>query len=125
MLVMDSSEQSGLPLAEMTLSRVTLGKIAFGWAIFLWCAGMVLPNLDSHTRAHPAVKVIIAVVYTLFLIGTPIALATYFNRAWRRVATVPNRTAFVIWMSLESIAGAALLGILAYATVSFAIAHFR
>jgi hypothetical protein len=109
----------------MTLSRITLGKIAFAWTIFLWCAAMVLPNLDSHTRVHPVVKAIIAVVYTLFLIGTPIALITYFNRAWRRATTVPNRTAYVIWMSLESIAGAGLLGILAYATVSFAIAHFR
>lgn len=109
----------------MTLSRVTLGKIAFAWAIFLWCAAMVLPNLDSHARAHPLVKAIIAVLHALFLIGIPIALATYFNRAWRRVATVPNRTAYVIWMNLESIAGVGLLGILAYATVSFAIAHFR
>jgi hypothetical protein len=109
----------------MTLSRITLGKIAFAWALFLWCAGMVLPNLDSHTRAQPVVKAIVAVVYTMFLIGTPIALATYFNRAWRRVAAVPNRTAYLIWMSLESIAGAGLLGILAYATVSFAIARFR
>jgi hypothetical protein len=109
----------------MTLSRVTLGKIAFGWVIFLWSAAMVLPNLGSHTRAHPFVKAIIAVVYTLFLIGTPIALTSYFNRAWRLVATVPNRTAYVIWLSLESIAGAGLLGILAYATISFAIGHFR
>ena len=70
----------------MTLSRVTLGKIAFGWAIFLWSAAMVLLNLGSHTRAHPFVKAIIAVVYTLFLIGTPIALTSYFNRAWRLVA---------------------------------------
>jgi hypothetical protein len=80
----------------MTLSRITLGKIAFGWAIFLWCAGMVLPNLDSHARAHPVVKAIIAVVYGMFLIGTPIALATYVNRAWRRVSIVPNRTAYLI-----------------------------
>ncbi len=109
----------------MTLSRVTLGKVAFAWAIFLWCAGMVLPNLNLHTRAHPVVKAVTAVVYTLFLIGTPIALTTYFNQAWRRVATVPNRTAYVIWLTLESIAGAGLLGILAYATFTFAISHFR
>jgi len=120
-----SGEAGGVSLAAMTLSRITLGKIAFGWAIFLWCAGMVLPNLDSHARAHPVVRAIIAVVYGMFLIGTPIALATYFNRAWRRVSIVPNRTAYLIWMSLESIAGAGLLGILAYATVSFAIARFR
>jgi hypothetical protein len=109
----------------MTLSRVTIGKIAFAWAVFLSCAGMVLPNLDSHTRVHPVVKAIIAIVYTVFLIGTPIALAAYFNRAWRRVATAPNRTAYVIWMSLESIAGAGLLGILVYATVSWGITRFR
>jgi Mg2+/citrate symporter len=102
-----------------------LGKIASASVIFLWCAGMVLPNLDSHTRAHPVVKAIIAIVYSMFLIGTPIALATYFNRAWRRVATVPNRTSYVIWMSVESIAAGGLLGILAYATASFAIARFR
>lgn len=120
-----NGKAAGVSLAAMSLSRVTLGKIALAWAIFLWCAGMLLPNLDSHTRAHPVVKAIIAVVYTLFLIGTPIGLATYFNRAWRRVATVPNRTAYVIWINLESIAGAGLLGILAYATVSLTIACLR
>ena len=66
-----------------------------------------------------------ATIYALFLAGTPVALATYFCRAWRRVSTVPNRTAYVIWMSLESVAGAGLLGVLAYATVFFARAHFR
>jgi len=106
-------------------SRVTLAKIVFAWAIFLGCAGMVLRNLDSHTRAHPVVKAIIAVVYIMFLIGTPIALATYCNRAWRRVATVPDRTACVIRIRFESIADAGLLGILAYVTVSFTIARFR
>jgi hypothetical protein len=109
----------------MILSRVTLGKIAFAWAIFLWCAAMVLPNLESHTRVHPVVKAIITVVYTLFFIGTPIALITYFHRAWRRATTVPNRTAYIIWMSLETVAGAGLLGVLAYATVSVAMARFR
>jgi hypothetical protein len=79
---------------------------------------MVLPNLDPQTRGHPIVTAIIAVIYTQFLIGTPVALATYFNRAWRGVGTVPNRTAYVVWITLESIAGVALLGILAYKTVS-------
>jgi len=86
---------------------------------------MVLPNLDSHTSANPVVKTIIAVVYALFLIGTPVALAAYFNRAWRRVGAVPNRTEYVIWMSLESIAGIGLVGVLAYATVSVTLAQFR
>jgi hypothetical protein len=104
---------------------LTLGRIAFAWAIFLWGAALVLPQLDSHTRTHPAVKAIVAVVYALFLIGTSIALATYFNRAWRRVGTVPNRTAYVVWLSLESIAGMGVLGILAYSGGTFVVAHFR
>jgi hypothetical protein len=82
MLVMDSSEQSGLALAEITLSRVTLEKIACGWAILLWCAGMVLPNLDSHTRADPTVKAIIAIVYTFFLIGPRLL--------WRPISIEPG-----------------------------------
>ena len=109
----------------MTLSRVTVGKVAFAWAIFLWCAAIVLPNLDSHARALPIVKAIVAIVYAQFLIGTPIALAVYFDRAWRRVTTAPNRTAYVIWLSLETIAGIGLLGVLAYATVSFAVVRLR
>ena len=109
----------------MTLSRVRLGKIALSWGVFLWCAALVLPNPDLHTRPHPVVKAVIVVVYTLYVIGTPIALAAYFNRAWRRVSTVPNRTAYIIWMSLETVAGVGLLGVLAYATVSFAVARFR
>jgi hypothetical protein len=107
------------------LSRLTLGRIAFAWAIFLWSAAIVLPQLDSHARAHPLVKAVVAVVYASFFIGTPIALASYFNQAWRRVRTVPNRTTYVIWLSLESIAGMGFLGLLAYTTITFAVAHLR
>jgi hypothetical protein len=74
----------------MVLSRLTLGKVAVAWAVFLWCAGLVLPNLDSHARTHPVVKAIVAVGFATLLVGTPIALAIYFNRAWRRVATIPK-----------------------------------
>jgi hypothetical protein len=74
---------------------------------------MILPNIDSHTRIQPVVKAIITVLYVLYVIATPIALVNYFNRAWRRVPTVPNKSAYVIWMSLETFAGACLLGLLA------------
>lgn len=109
----------------MTVSRVTVGRITIAWAILLWCSAVVLPNLDSQTRVHPVVKAIVAVVYPLLLIGTPITLVRYFIRAWRRATAVPNRTEYLIWISLESVAGAGLLGILLYATVSFAAATFR
>ena len=95
------------------------------WAAFLWAAAMVLPQLGPHTQAHPAVKAVVAVLFVLLLIGTPIALVTYFNRAWRRVATVPNRTAYVTWLSLETIAGASVVGLLAYVAIAFVVPRFR
>ena len=109
----------------MLLSRLTLGRVVVAWLVFLWCAGLVLPSLDSHAQVHPAVKPIVAGGFATLLVGTPIALATYFSRAWRRVGTVPNRTAYVVWLSLESIAGIGVIGILVYATVTFAVARFR
>lgn len=109
----------------MTLSRVTLGKVALAWAVLLWWAGLALPNLDSHAHAHPAVEAIVLIFFALLVIGTPIALGAYFNRAWRQVPTVSNRTAYVVWLSLETIAGAGLLVILAYITLSFVATRFQ
>ncbi len=109
----------------MRFSRITLKAIAFAGTLFLLCVALELPSLDSHQRARPVVRAIVAIVYTMFFVVTPIGLATYFNRAWRRVSSVPNRTAYVIWLSLESIAGAGVLGMLVYATVEFAVSRFR
>ena len=110
---------------RMRLSRITISRIALAWVVLLFCAALIFPNLDSHTRSLPVVKTIVAIPYTIFFIVTPIALVTYFDRAWRRVSSVPNRTEYVVWLSLESIAGAGVLGFFAYLTVSFAIAHLR
>ena len=63
--------------------------------------------------------------YATLLVGTPIALITYFNRAWRRAGMVPNRAAYVIWLSLESIAAVGLLGVLAYPAIIVAISRLR
>jgi hypothetical protein len=106
----------------MLLSRLTIGKVVLAWAVFLWAAGLVLPQLGPHAQAHPAVKAIVAIQFALLLVGTPIALITYFNRAWRKVAAVPNRATYVIWMSLESIAAMSVIVLLAYAGVTFAVA---
>jgi hypothetical protein len=122
----DSDLVSELSFApKMLLSRLTLGRVVVAWLVFLWCAGLVLPSLDSHAQVNPAVKAIVAAGFATLLVGTPIALATYFNRAWRRVGTAPNRTAYVVWLSLESMAGIGALGILVYATVTVAVARFR
>lgn len=109
----------------MLLSRLTIGKVALAWIVFLWGAAVVLPNLDSHAQAHPTVKAIVAVGYALLLIGTPVALTTYFNQAWRRVGTVHNTAVYVIWLSLESVAALGLFGVLAYPAIIFALTRLR
>src|SRR5690242_6495523 len=117
-------ENGRVLLAAMVLSRVTLGKVALAWGVGLWCAAIVLPNHDSHTRAHPAVGAVTAFVWGLLCIGTLIALVNYFNRGWRRAATVPNRIAYVIWMGLESLAGVGLFGLVVWTTVAWASAAY-
>lgn len=110
---------------EMALPRLALGRVALVWIAFLWGVALILPNLDSHAQARPAVKSIVAAGYALLLIGTPISLIAYFNRAWRRVGTVSSTTVYVIWLSLESIAAVGLLGVLAYPIILFANARLR
>jgi hypothetical protein len=98
--------------------------MALAWAVFLCGVALLIPQFDFHVH-HSAVKAIVATVYTLFLIATPVALTSYFNQAWRKVGTLPNRTAYVIWLTLESIAAISLLAVLAYANLSLFVVHFR
>jgi len=109
----------------MLLSRLKPGRVVLAWMGFLWCAALVLPNLDSHTKANPAVKALVAAGYVTLLIATPIALINYFNRAWRRVGMVSNKTVYVFWLSLESIAATGLLAVLVYPAIVFAVARLR
>ena len=68
---------------------------------------------------------IVTVYGALLLAATPIALFDYFNRQWRRVGSVPNRAAYVLWLSLESIAATAVVGLLAYALVTATVLRVR
>ena len=109
----------------MVFPRLTLGKVTLAWAVLLWTAALVLPQLGPQAQAHPVVKVVVAVLFVLLLIGTPIALIRYFNGAWRRVDTVPNRVAYVTWLSLETIAATCLIAFLGYAAITFTVARLR
>jgi hypothetical protein len=108
----------------MSRARLTIGRVVLAWVAFLSIAALVLPNLDSHARAHPASKAIVAAGYVALLIASPIALVSYFNREWRRARSVPN-TAYVIWLSLESVAAFAFLLLLPYPAILFAAARLR
>jgi hypothetical protein len=98
--------------------RLNIRNIALAWALLLFGAALILPNLDLHTRSYPLVKVLLAAYWLLLLIGTPVAFFSYFNRAWRNADAVPNRGSYVTWLSLESIAAIAFLVMLFYATLS-------
>jgi quinol-cytochrome oxidoreductase complex cytochrome b subunit len=109
----------------MQVSRLTLGGIAVGWFVFLLGAAFLLPPLDSHASVQPTVKAAFAVIGALFVIGTLVALMSYFMQAWQRLSTVPNRTAYMVWIGLETVAALFVLFGLAYSTVIFAVTRFR
>jgi hypothetical protein len=64
-----------------------------------------------------------AICCALLFIATPIALVTYFNRAWRKVGSVPNRAAYVIWLGVETVAAVGILAIIACAVIILAVAR--
>jgi hypothetical protein len=109
----------------MVLSKLTLGRVAIAWAVFLIGAAVALPPIDSRTPVHPAVTVIVFICCALLLIATPIAVFTYFNQAWRKIGSVPNKSAYAIWLGLESIVAVSILSTTAYAVISVAIARLR
>lgn len=100
----------------MRTERLTVRNVAIAWAVFSFAAAFFIPDLDSHTRWHPAVTITIAIGVTLFFIATPIALFRYFNRAWKRVNRVPNRTVYTVWLGLETIAGIGFVSFVIYAS---------
>lgn len=102
----------------MNRPRLTFGKIACAWAVLLSGAALILPNLDLHTRSAPTIRLVIAIYWIMLMIGTPIALVGYFNRAWRRSSIVPNRGPYIAWLSLETIAAVFVVAMLFYATIA-------
>ena len=88
-------------------------------------AAWFLPPLDSHVRVQPAVKAAFAVASVLLLVGTLIALMAYFTRAWRKLGTVANKTEYMVWVGLETIAALSVLFGFVYSSVIFGVEHFR
>ena len=58
-------------------------------------------------------KVITAVFWVSALIATPASFVAYFTNAWRRITVVDNRSVYVLWLSLETIAAVAFVAFLA------------
>ena len=102
--------------------QLKVRHIALAWAWLLFGAALVLPTLSLQVRNSRGIKVAIGGYWLLLLIGTPIALVSYFKRAWRKASTMPNRgTTYIVWLSLESIAAILLFAALLFETMSVAI----
>jgi hypothetical protein len=83
--------------------------LALGWLIFLIGAAWLLPPLDSHIRPKAATRGFILACCSLLLFATCVGILRYFADAWKRARTASNRTAYIVWLSLETLAAVALL----------------
>jgi hypothetical protein len=99
------------------LFRVTVRRVVFAWGVLLCVAGLILPNSNLHFRLRRFDAYLLGAMCVTLLVLSPIALIRYFNQAWRRVREVPNRSAYVAWLGLESLAATALLAGLLYEAV--------
>jgi hypothetical protein len=96
----------------MRLPRLNLAHVALGWVVFLIGAALVLPPLDSHVQPHPALKALLFVCGTGLIAATFMAAFRYFNEAWGKARNVSNKAAYVVWLSLESLAAIVVLFLL-------------
>lgn len=93
----------------MRLKRIKWGPVLFcGWLVILISAAILLPPSDSKIVSATAVPILVLMLIWLLL--PVIGLSVYFYRAWRRVTVVPNKAAYIAWMSLETTFALASLG---------------
>ena len=92
----------------MRLKRIKWGLVLFwGWVVILISAAVILPSIESKAVAFP-----ILVLMLMWFLLSVVALVFYFYRAWGRVAAIPNKAAYIAWMSIETVfALAALAGL--------------
>jgi hypothetical protein len=93
----------------MRLSRPKLAHVALGWLVFLIGAAWFLPPLDSYIRPKAAMRGLLLACCTVLVIATVVGTFRYFTEAWRKARTVANRTAYILWISLETLAAVVLL----------------
>lgn len=80
-----------------------LGFVLLAWAVFLVLAAWVLPPLDSRLQPTPLVYRGVLTLTILLALATVIVIPAYVYRSWLRLSTVPNRTAYGLWVGLESL----------------------
>jgi len=94
--------------------RIRWGLVlSCGWVVVLVAAAIILPPLDSKQVLAAPVTVVAVLVVAVLLLLTTLALCRYFYRMWQRVPLVPNKAAYVTWLSFETLAAAVLYALLA------------
>jgi hypothetical protein len=83
----------------MRFQRIRWALVPFwGWLVILGLAAVILPRTESKAIAFP-----LLVLMLLWFLLSVVPLVFYFYRAWRRVGAVPNRAAYIAWMSIETV----------------------
>ena len=90
--------------------KLSIGKwgcfLALAWILVLGLGAVVLP--PRGVRPSSATAFLFIVAACSLLVATAVILCIYFYRAWMRVPTVANKTAYVLWLSFESLAAVAV-----------------
>jgi hypothetical protein len=85
----------------MELRRIRWGPVlACGWLVILISAAILLPPSNSKIISALAIPILALMLFWLLL--SVVGLFVYFYRAWRGVAFVPSKAAYVAWMSIET-----------------------
>jgi hypothetical protein len=92
----------------MRLKRIRWALVLFwGWLVILGLAAVILPRTESNAIAFP-----VLVLMLMWFLLSVVTLVFYFYGAWRRVGAVPNKAAYIAWMSIETVfALAAITGL--------------
>ncbi len=100
------------------LPRITLVSVAVSWAVFLVIGALALPPLDSVGTPNVAFAHAFAVCGAVLLFVTVYAVLVYLTTAWQKIATVPNRSSYVVWVGFET-----GLAVAAVAAVVYTVVH--
>jgi hypothetical protein len=93
----------------MKLKRIRWGPVlACGSLAILVSAAILLPPTNS--KVISAMTLPIFALMLIWLLLSMVGLCVYFYRAWRSVAVVPNKAAYIAWMSIETTFALAGLG---------------
>jgi hypothetical protein len=84
------------------LPRITLASVTVSWAVFLIIGALALPPLDSSGTPNATLAHVFAVCGACLLLLTIYAVVVYLMTAWRKTAIVPDRSSYVVWISVET-----------------------